>query len=93
MKIEVTLPMRILNGLDYMYYCLEEHPNSEFREHCKLLRYAVMGKPGKFKEIVDKLIAYPDKTLIPFYPARDDIEKVKGMEKVGTILDGRLYIG
>ncbi len=76
-----------------MYYCIEEHPNIDFRESCKLLRYAVMDDPNKFKATVEKLIENPNKDLIPFYPAKDDIQKTKGMEIVGTIIDGGLYLG
>lgn len=76
-----------------MFYCTIEHPDKEFREHCKLLRYAVMDNPIKFKDIVNKLITDPYKNLIPFYPAKDDESKVEGMVIVGTIIDGRLYLG
>lgn len=93
MMIEVTQQMTELSGIDFMYCCISEHPNKKFREQCKLLRYAVMDNPVRFKEIVNILILNPNMNLIPFYPAKEDDSKMKDMIIVGTILDGRLYLG
>ena len=76
-----------------MFYCTREHPNKEFREQCQLLMYAVSSDAAMFKEYIDKLLTNPNKNLITFYPAIDDESKVEGLEIVGTILDGRLYLG
>lgn len=55
--------------------------------------YAVSGDTIMFKEYIEKLFTSPNKNFIPYYPAFEDISKVEGMELVGTIIDGRLYIG
>ena len=93
MKVELTKQMTELSGIDFMYYCTSEHPNKEFQDQCRMLRYAVMGDTKRFQECIDKTVSNPDKNFIPFYPAKADKKKVKGMEIVGTILDGRLYFG
>ena len=76
-----------------MFYCTREHPDKVFREQCQLLMYAVSGDAIMFKEYLDLLLTSPNKNIVPFYPAFEDISKVEGMDFVGTIIDGRLYIG
>lgn len=93
MVVEITPPMTTLEGHELMFYCAHEHPNKVFREQCQLLKYAVFGDTIIFKEFIDKLLANPNKNIIPFYPAIDDESKVEGMVLVGTIIDGRLYFG
>ena len=85
--------MATLEGYEFMFYCSHEHPSKVFREQCQLLRYAVSGDAVKFKEYIDKLLTRPNKNFISFYPGFEDKSKVEGMDFVGTILDGGLYLG
>lgn len=83
--------MTELSGIDFVFYCTNEHPNKDFRDLCRMLRYAVIGDTNRFREYIDKMVSNPDKNFISFYPAKDDKERVEGMKYVGTILDGCLY--
>ena len=85
--------MKILMGVDFMLYCTQNHPDKEFREQCQLLQYALLGDVMRFMEYVDRIVSNPDKNLVAFYPSFENEDKVKGMEIVGTIIDGRLYFG
>ncbi len=90
-SINMDIPdLKTLKGEELYYYCSEAHPNKEFRETTKLLRYAVMS-PNAFYAILERVIAN-NLTMCCHYPAFDNPEDIKGKEILGDIPDGCLYI-
>ena len=89
----ITEEMKQLKGLELQLYCMFDHPDRESRSLLYLLYYAIVYNTNKFEEYIDKLIKYPSKQLITYYPAIDNPEKIKGKELVGSILDGAMYFG
>lgn len=80
-----------LSGSMLVAYCQNDHPNREFRSQVQLLIYAAgnIDIAGKYLE---KLFNN-DLSLVAFYPSIDSKDKIQGMEKIGTIPDGCLYLG
>lgn len=93
MYITITDEMKTLKDKEFVLYCLYDHPDKEFRETIRTLRYALVHDLEKTEKYIRRLIAEPDKSLIYYYPAFDDEDKINGKELVGSILDGSLYFG
>lgn len=91
MKMEVTNLMRELTGKALVLYCLESHPNNDFRQLAKLLFYATMQNIDTTASYLTRIVN--GEVLITFYPAIDSKDLIKGKVLVGTIPDGCLYIG
>ena len=85
--------MKSLKGKEFVFYCTSKHPNKEFRNNVNMLLYAVYGDLEKAEKYIRRLLEEKDKSLIAYYPFINDEEKIKGKERVGTILDGCLYFG
>lgn len=93
MKIEITEEMKSLKGNEFVLYCLTKHPDIDFRKKIDMLIYAVSGNLDKAEKYINRLIKEKDKELIAYYRFKTDNDKIKGKERVGTILDGCLYFG
>ena len=93
MNITITDEMKSLKGKEYVFYCRYEHPSKDFRKEVAMLLYAVSEDMEKAEEYIKRLIEEKDKSFIAYYPSIDDDNKIKGKERIGTILDGCLYFG
>lgn len=92
MKNNLSTPLTSqLTGKALALYCLNDHPNKEFRKDVSMVLYAVSNwdKAGEYiKRLIDENVS-----LVYYYPAFDSEDKTKGKECIGTIPDGALYIG
>lgn len=93
MNISITDEMKSLKGKEFVFYCLSQHPNKVFRKDVGILLYAVSWDMEKAEKYIRRLTAEKDKTLVAYYRFMDDKDKIRGKERIGTILDGCLYFG
>lgn len=78
-----------LKGEDLFYYFTHDHPNEEYRSIVSLLPYALMDIEKAYS-LLERCVK-ENKTLVAVYPEMD-ITDTSGMQFVGEILDGGLYL-
>jgi nanoRNase/pAp phosphatase (c-di-AMP/oligoRNAs hydrolase) len=79
-----------LRGEDLFYYFTHEHPDKDYASVVELLPYALLWDMEKAYSVLERVVK-ENKTLVAVYPAFGNID-TSGMEYVGDILDGGLYI-
>lgn len=65
-----------------------EHENEDYESTIRLLPYATMYDMGKIRSVLKKI---EKKVLIAIYPGEEKTD-TSGMEYVGSIPDGELFI-
>lgn len=78
-----------LKGEDLFYYFTTDHPDKEYSSVVGLLQYAFDNPKDAFA-LLERCIQ-EDKVLFAVYPGEEKTD-TSGLEYVGSIPDGSLYI-
>lgn len=84
MKIDLTK----LKGEDLLHYFTTDHPDEEYRSVVGLLPYVV--EFDKACKLLERSVR-EGKTFVAVYPGIEDVD-TSGMEYIGEIIDGGLYL-
>jgi hypothetical protein len=78
-----------LKGEDLFYYFTTDHPDKEYSSIVGLLQYAFDNPEDAF-ELLERCVR-ENKVLVAVYPGEEKTDTF-GMEYVGSIPDGMLYV-